>query len=78
MDKFTEVLAEPIKSKMIEFLIQRVRILKKKKRRNGTSVGRLVDLIQLIVADLPINDPPLYIQRKIKELKDERQSNGQL
>jgi len=71
-------LQEPVKSKMIEFLIKRIHKLKNRKKSNKSATGRLIDLIQLIVADLPFTDPPVFIKRKIEEFESERKSNGEL
>jgi len=71
-------LQEPVKSKMIEFLIKRIHKLKNRKKSNKSATGRLIDLIQLIVADLPFTDPGVFIKRKIEEFESERKSNGEL
>ena len=74
----TYKLQEPTKSKMIEFLNRRILILQNRKKPNETSTGRLIDLKELITADLPFSNPPVFIIRKIEEFENERQSDGQL
>ena len=71
-------LQEPVKSEMISFLDRRINRLQKRKKRNNTALGRLIDLRQLIEADSAINSPPVFIMRKIEELENERQPDGQL
>lgn len=61
------LIKEPVKSKLLQFLNRRINSQEARNRNNKTSIGRLKDLVRLIEADMPINNPPLYIQRKIQE-----------